>query len=133
MTDFKPNKQDKFSITVTNHNTEEELYEYFVSFGDISSIAYTDGSEIGDRLKSRKEIKVDYEVGHGLLMAVNSQHNDISVKISDDCKVDRENPSPSRTRDCDSYSRKRKKSKDLSVCPNDMIICTRQFVHMRKY
>ena len=88
MTDFKPNKQDKFSITITNHrhlfNTEEELYDYFVSFGDISSIVYTDGSEIGDRLNPRKEIKVDYEVGHGLLLAVNSQHNDISVKISDD-------------------------------------------------
>ena len=60
-------------------------------------------------------------MGHGLLLAVNSQHNDISIKISDDCKVDRENPSPSRTRDCDSYSRKRKKSKDLSVHPIDMI------------
>ena len=107
VTDFKPNKQDKFSITVTNHrhlfNTEEELYEYFVSFGDISSIAYTDGSEIGDKLNPRKDIQVVYKVGYGLLMAVNSQHNDISVKISDDCKVDRENPSPSRTCDCDSY------------------------------
>jgi len=125
VTDFKPNKQDKFSITITNHrhlfNTEEELYDYFVSFGDISSVAYTDGSEIGDRLNPRKEIRVDYEVGHSLLLAVNSQHNDISVKISDDCKVDRENPSPSRTRDCDSNSRKRKKSRDLSVHPIDMI------------
>ena len=58
------------------------------------------------RVRVLSVAKMDYEVGHGLLMAVNSQHNDISVKISDDCKVDRENPSPSRTRDCDSYSRK---------------------------
>ena len=68
-------------------NTEEDLYEHFVSFGDISKISYADRSEIGDRLNPRKEIKVDYEVGHGLLLTVNSQHNDISVKISDDCKV----------------------------------------------
>jgi len=125
VTDFKPNKQNKFSIAITNHrhlfNTEEELYDYFVSFGDISSVAYTDGSEIGDRLHPRKEIRVDYEVGHSLLLAVNSQHNDISVKISDDCKVDLENPAPSRTRDCDSYSRKRKKSRDLSFHSRDMI------------
>ena len=92
-----------------------------MSFGDISKLAHTDGSEIGDKLNPRKDIQVVYKVGHGLLMAVNSQHNDIRVKISEDCKVDRENPSPSRTRDCDSHPRKRKKSNDLSVNPIDMI------------
>ena len=86
-----------------------------MSFGDISKIAYTDRSD------PRKEIQVVYKVGHGLLMAVNSQHNDIRVKISEDCKVDRENPSPSRTSDCDSHSRKKKRNKELRVHPTDVI------------
>jgi len=122
--DFKANKHNKFSITITNHrhlfNTEEKLYEYFVSFGDINSVAYTDGSEIEDKLDSRKEIRVDFEAGHSLLLAVNSEHHDISVKISDDCKVEQESPKH-KQRDCEQSSRKRKKSRDLSVHHGDMI------------
>ena len=64
---------------------------------------------------------MDYKEGHSLPLAVNSQHNDIRVKISEDCKVDRENPSPSRIRDCDSHSRKRKRNKELRVRPTDVI------------
>ena len=40
--DYKPNKEGEFSITVKDYrhcfNTEEELYEHFVSFGDINKI-----------------------------------------------------------------------------------------------
>ena len=52
--DYKPNKKDEFTVSVKDYrhhfNTEEELYEHFVSFGDISKISYADRSEIGDIL-----------------------------------------------------------------------------------
>ena len=39
-TDFKPNMKDTFSVIITNKkhlfHTEEEVYEYFISFGDVS-------------------------------------------------------------------------------------------------
>eukprot|EP00092_Neocalanus_flemingeri_P025881 GFUD01028048.1.p1 GENE.GFUD01028048.1~~GFUD01028048.1.p1 ORF type:complete len:1120 (+),score=253.78 GFUD01028048.1:169-3360(+) len=122
--DFKANKNNKFSITIANHrhlfNTEEKLYEYFVYFGDISSVVYTDGSEIEDKLDSRKEIRVDFEAGHSLLLALNFEHPDISVNISEDCKVKQE-ISHYKEKDCDPYSRKRKKSRDLSAYHGDVI------------
>ena len=79
--DFKPNKENKFCITITNHrhhfSTEEELYDYLVRFGDINSVVYTDGSEIEDILDSRKEIQVE---------ELNAVHIEVSEVYEEDVK-----------------------------------------------
>ena len=99
-------------------NTEEELYEHFVSFGDICKINYADGSEIGNKLNPKKDVQVGYKTVDGLLRAADSNYKDMRVKISEDCKVDKESPPPSRTGDCDSHSKKEEKKQKVDGSSN---------------
>ena len=106
-----------FSVIITNKkhlfHTEEEVYESFISVDDVTNISYKDGSDILDTLDSRKDIQLDSESGHSLLVAVNHQHYDITGDIADECKTYNEHHE-NVGRFSNSISRKTKKSKELS-------------------
>ena len=115
-TDFKPDIKDTLSVIITNKkhlfHTEEEVYESFISVGDVSNVSYKDGSDILDTLDSRKDIQLDFESGHSLLLAVSHQHYDITGDIADECKTYNEHHE-NVGGFSDSISRKRKKSKKV--------------------
>ena len=89
--DFQSNHEDLYSILVINKNkffkTEKEIYDYFTNFGDIRSIKYE------ERSSSSQDVLIYFEAGHSLLLAVNSaHHNDVIVKVSDECSVANKDP-----------------------------------------
>ena len=59
------------------------MYKHFVSFGDICKINYTDGSEIGERINSKKDVLVSYKTVAGPLRAADNNHKDVGVYITD--------------------------------------------------
>ena len=88
--DYKANHDSLFGILVVNRNyyfrTEEDLFSYFVKFGDINSIHYQDKSLLESNLHPFKNIVIYFEAGHSLFLAVNHDHgNDVVVTITDDC------------------------------------------------
>ena len=66
---------------------------------------------IADTLDSRKDVRLDFEIGHSLRLAVSHQRDDVTGDIADECKTHNEHHEelggPS-----DSISRTRKKSKE---------------------
>jgi len=134
--DVKPNKNNKFSLTITNHrhifHTEEELYDYFVAYGDINNVSYTDGTQMEDRLDSKKDISIEFENGDSLLFAVNAKHNEISVDISEDCKVWQDFQDGNRNFS-DNHSRKRRKSQDRSFHNGESSFPERTSPKQKKY
>ena len=81
--DYQSNHKDLYSILVRNKHkffrTEEEIFNYFIKFGDINSINYE------NRSSTSEDVLISFEAGHSLLLAVNSVHDkDVVVRVSDE-------------------------------------------------
>lgn len=76
----------RFCIIIKNRNrfkTEEEMFNYFVKYGEVENMRYSDGTEIvTEELDARKEVELEFCLSESLIMAVNSQHLGIEVDVA---------------------------------------------------
>ena len=93
--DFHANNDDVFAVIIDNSShffkTEPEVFDYFVQFGTLSSMHYLDGNILTTNLDPHNKIVANFEAGHSLWLAVNTQHEaDIEVTVAEDCLVRKE-------------------------------------------
>ena len=120
--DFQANDDDAFAVIINNRShffkTEPEVFDYFIKFGTLRSMHYFDGNILTHHLDPLNKIVANFEAGHSLLLAVNTEHEaDIEVTVAEDCltrKRLRRGSGDSLTRQTRSKESRRKRSRSRS-------------------